>query len=139
MAPVLRLGPVGTHVSPSSRCPSPHASHMLSALHVVHPGTLHVTQPYPLPVSAFPSPQAVHFAEAIAPLDASDGAVHVLQPSTPTYALSPTVVPTGFPHLSTDCCLSVAPGTAKYLLLALGVSQTPAVVDALEHMRLPGG
>ena len=32
------------------------------------------------------------------------------------------------------CC----PGTAESLLLALGVSQTPAVVDALEHMRLPG-
>ena len=32
------------------------------------------------------------------------------------------------------CC----PGTAESLLLALGVSQTPAVVDALEHMRLLG-
>ena len=139
MAPVLRLPPpVRTHASPSSRCPSLHVSHMLSALHAVHPAMLHVTQPYPLPVSAFPSSQAVHFADAMPAGDGADGAVHVLQPWIPTYALVLVVlVPRGFPHPSTDCCLSVAPGTLKYLLLALGVSQTPAVV-ALEHMRLPG-
>ena len=103
MAPVLRLGPVGTHASPSSRCPSLHTSHMLSALHEVHPGMPHVTQPYPLPVRTFPPSQAVHLA-AVMPAEArADGAVHVLQPSTPTYALVLVVlVPTGFPHASTD-------------------------------------
>ena len=102
MASVLRLLPVRTHVPPSSRCPSLHASHMLSALHEVHPGMPHVTQPYPLPGSAFPSSQVVHLA-AVMPV-AAVGASHVLQPSTPTYALPPTVVPRGFPHASTDCC-----------------------------------
>ena len=116
--------------------PSLHASHMLPALHAEHPAMLHVTQPYSLPVSVFPSSQAVHLAAAL-PV-AAVGASHVLQPSTPTYALPPTAVPRGFPHPSTDWSVLAAPGTKKYLLLALGVSQTPGVVDVLEHMRLPG-
>ena len=137
IAAMLRLPPVRTHVPPSSRYPSPHASHMLSALHAEHPAISHVEQPYPLPVSAFPPSQAVHLAAAM-PV-AAVGATHVLQPSTPTYALVLVVlVPRGFPHASTDWSVAFAPGTAKYLLLALGVSQTPGVVDALEHMRLPG-
>ena len=84
MAPVLRLGPVGTHVSPSSRCPSLHTSHMLSALHVEHSAMLHVTQPYQLPVGFLLPSQAVHFADAMPAGDGAAGASHVLQPSTPT-------------------------------------------------------
>ena len=72
----------------------------------------HVEHPVPARLGFFPSSQAVHLAAAM-PV-AAVGASHVLQPSTPTYALPLTVVPRGFPHASTDWSVLAAPGILKY-------------------------